>query len=125
MNPIKEAEFQKRITDMATRFGWTWRHVPAPMVKRGDHWVGAKQAAGLPDLLLVHDNPPRLILAEIKGDGGKLSDDQRDLLAALRNVADYSGWVGRTPIPRTLGVYAWFPEDEPTIEQILRTRILI
>lgn len=136
---MREKDLQKRITDMADRFGWRWWHVPAPMVKRGKEWVGAKQAAGLPDLILIHDDPPRMLMLELKADGGKLSEDQLAFLTMAKAVARdaisledvlHNGELlleqkldaeVRPPTP-IIGVHAVWPEHEPIIEQILRSK---
>jgi VRR-NUC domain len=117
---VKEAEFQKRITDMATRFGWRWWHVPAPM--RWDPkkkvWVPAADAAGISDLILMHDDPPRLVFLELKGDGGELSNKQREFLQMAKTVAIEACY----DIERIIGVVAAWPHDEPAIERMLRTK---
>ena len=114
-----------RTIEKARRFGWQVWHVPAPMRStREGKWVGAREGAGLPDLVMIHVDKRRMILAEIKGDGGKLSDKQVEFLSAARTIAeeidDYL--LGNESI---VAVYAWFPKDEPIIEQILRTGLLI
>ncbi len=123
-----ERDFQKRVVDMAVRFGWKVWHVPAPMrADRAGGFVGAKEAAGIADLILVHADPPRLVFMELKADGGKLSDRQTEFLQAVRSVADESmirpdEWDGATGAP--VGVYAFWPKDEPLIEQLLRSKVL-
>src|SRR5213083_967778 len=84
---MKEREFQRYVTDLARLHGWHVWHVPAPMraTKQGT-WVGAKEAAGLPDLVMLHNDPPRLIFAEIKGPDGRLTDIQRTFLRLARQV---------------------------------------
>lgn len=123
---MKEATFLARVTGMADAFGWKWWHVPAPMVAAGQTWRPYAKAAGLPDLFLTYDDPARLIIAELKGDGGKLSDAQQEFLALAKAAADRDA-AGEEPPGRTrvVGVYAWWPKDEPSIEQILRTKVLI
>ncbi len=138
---MNERPFQKRVEDMATRFGWKWWHVPAPMRHdRQKGFVPASSAAGLPDLILTHHDPPRLVFMELKGDGGKLSDAQRDFLAAVRDVAEAAfspstlAELADNPIvvmggeahrmTRPVGVYAFWPKDEPLIEQLLRSKVL-
>jgi hypothetical protein len=93
-------------------------------------FVGAKEAAGLPDLVMVHDDPPRLVFAELKGTGGKLSDEQREFLQAARTVGEWSneiepGVSGARIGCKTIGVYVWEPGQEDAIEAILRTRVLV
>jgi hypothetical protein len=130
-----ERDFQKRITDMADRFGWSWWHIPAPMISAGGEWRPYKKGAGVPDLILTHANPPRLVFMELKGDGGTLSDNQRGFLQAAKNVADNAAELiyldGGDEVQRVaavherpVGVYAFWPKDEPLVEQLLRSRRL-
>ncbi len=150
---MKEAAFQRRVTDMADRFGWKWWHVPAPMVagsgEDGPRWRPYAHAAGLADLILTHHDPPRLVFMELKGDGGKLSDRQQEFLQAVKAVAATTkGFHNHHPEARasvftpdgeeivlaetpaynstghTVAVYAFWPQDEPQIEQLLRSKVL-
>lgn len=140
--PLKERDFLNWIIACAEATGWKVYHVPAPMVAaRGGGFVGSKRAAGLPDLFLLHADPPRMIIAEVKGTGGKLSDNQREFLQLARDVAqavynialDYAiatpeGTVGnditRAKAHSILGVYAWTPEHQPIIETMLKSKVL-
>lgn len=125
---MNEAAFQGWVTDVATRFGWRWWHVPAPMrfIPGQNRPIPAPEGAGLPDLVLIHTDPARMILAELKGDGGSLTPGQKEFLTLASCVVDaVSAMQGDTPfggIP--LGVYAWKPGDEAIIETILRSRHL-
>jgi hypothetical protein len=130
-----ERDFLARVTDMADRFGWKWWHTPAPMVAAGKEWRPYKKGAGVADLILIHDSPPRLLFIELKGDGGKLSENQRGFLQAAQEVARIARDVdtdvepaleemGCFACPPAVGVYAFWPKDEPLIEQLLRTRCL-
>jgi hypothetical protein len=113
---VNEAVFQAWVMDVARMTGWRCWHVPAPMVNRGGTWVGAKQAAGIADLIMLHDDPPRLIFAEIKGDHGRLSERQREFLSAVKSVGGVCDAVE---------AYVWTPGMEEAIEAVLKTRILI
>jgi hypothetical protein len=59
---------------------------------------------GFPDLVLVRQ--PRIIFAELKSAGGRMSAHQKLWLAALLGC----------PVE----VYLWRPADRPDIEMILR-----
>ncbi len=138
-----EKDFLKRVTDMADRFGWKWWHVPAPMINAGGEWRPYKKGAGVADLILTCADPPRLVFIELKGDGGKLTDNQRDFLQSVKDVAEatsgepvlvhdrvvqtdtFSGGVAHADFEKTLGVYAFWPEVEPLVEQLLRTKVLL
>jgi hypothetical protein len=124
---VKESEFQARIVAIAQAYGWQVWHVPAPMVwdARSKAFRPARGGAGLPDLMMLHDDPPRLVFLELKAKGGKLSDRQRDFLQAAKLVADGSHHVQEGvdgTIYKNLGVFAAWPEDEQQIETMLRTR---
>ena len=104
---------------------------------RSGKWRPFKRAAGLPDLFMLHDDPPRMIVAEVKGDGGKLSDKQREFLQMAQTVGSLTGgfdapeWaytLADKPKPKrsmVLGVYAWTPADQDIIEGILKSKVLL
>lgn len=132
---MRERDLLNWIIACAEATGWLVKHVPAPMTAgRDGKWHGSPRAAGLPDLFMLHDDPPRMIIAEAKGDGGELSERQREFLQAAKLVAD-EAWqtldatsmsgemYGR--IERIMGVYAWTPTDQPIIETILRSKVLL
>lgn len=123
---MKETPFLGWVIGTAEATGWLVKHVPAPMVAAGNKWRPYAKAAGLPDLFLLHDDPPRLIIAELKGDGGKLSDAQQEFLTLAKAAADRDA-AGEEPPGRTrvVAVYAWWPKDMPIIEQILKSKSLI
>lgn len=121
---MREKEFMNWVIQTAETFNWLVKHVPAPMVAAGDTWRPYKKAAGLPDLFLLHDDPPRMVIAEVKGTNGKLSDAQRQFLRMAREVAEYEHPTGLDPAERSLGVYVFEPGQEEAITQILRTRVL-
>ena len=133
---MRERDFLNWIIAVAEQFGWHCYHVPAPMTAaRGGGFVGSKRAAGLPDLFLLHDDPPRMIIAEVKGPKGKLAARQQEFLRLARDVADNTfapaeivshNIDGSTTsrFPRAIGVYAWTPADEQAIEDILRSRVV-
>lgn len=118
---MKEAELQQRVIARAVLEGWKCWHIPAPMRWTKTGFVGAKEGAGIPDLILLHDNPPRLIFAELKGTGGKPSDAQLEFLRAAKVVADDI----ETPMfSRPMGVYLVTPETEEAFGQVLRSKVL-
>ena len=122
---MKERDFLNWIIACAEATGWKVWHVPAPMVAgRKGQFVGSPRAAGLPDLFLLHDDPPRMIVAEVKGDGGKLSDKQREFLSMARAVAEATCLSPLKPSSCPVGVYAWTPDDQKIIEGILRSKVL-
>lgn len=129
---MREREYQRRIEDMLDRFGWKWRHVPAPMRwdSKKKAFVPAAEAAGLCDILATHHDPPRLLFMEVKGDRGKLSEAQRDFLHSIKIVAevavDQSDMDIADPFsaPHLIGVVAVWPGDEAQVEQMLRTRVM-
>lgn len=129
-----EAVFQARIKALAERYGWLVWHVPAPMRWRAKEkkWVPAPEGAGLPDLILIHDDPPRLVFIELKRKGGKLSDKQVEFLKAAKTVAEQAMWYPDLhgdlgtfdPMQQIVGVFAAWPDDETAIEQMLRTKVV-
>ena len=73
-HPLTEKEFSQQVVDLAFITGW---HVHRT-------WTSIHSPAGWPDLVLCR--PPRLIIAELKAEGKKLTPDQADWLECLRRV---------------------------------------
>jgi VRR-NUC domain len=95
-----EADFQRDLLAEADKFGWTAFHSVDP---RRD------SISGFPDLVLRHIASGRVIFAELKKMGGRLSADQREWLTGLAlNPANE--------------VALWFPSDWPEIIAVLRGR---
>ena len=127
---MKERDFLNWVIACAEQYGWLVKHVPAPMVatRDGRRFVGSIRARGLPDLFMLHDDPPRLIIAEVKGDKGKLSKSQQEFLRMARDVAErgrqHGSDVWHLPEEQPVGVYVFQPGQEQMIERLLRTRVL-
>lgn len=82
------------MTDVAILRRWRWFH---------DN-DSRRNKAGLPDLLLVRRD--RLIFAELKAEDGRLSEPQREWLAALRGASAEA--------------YCWRPSDWQEVLAVLR-----
>lgn len=119
---MREKDLLNWVLDLAQRTGWRAWHVPTPMLaSRHGGFVAARQAAGLPDLFLLCDDPPRMIIAELKGTNGKLTDQQRDFLRMAREAARNTDVMTADRV----AVYAWTPNDQHLIETILTTKVLL
>jgi hypothetical protein len=81
---MTESELQSAVIEMAHVFGWRVAHFRPAMNATG-RWRTpvAADGAGFPDLVLARDRI--VIYAEMKADGGRLSDAQKDWLAVLPN----------------------------------------
>jgi hypothetical protein len=133
---VKEREFQGWILDVAKRFGWRVWHVPTPMRPIGQNkFAPDPRGRGLPDLIMLHDDPPRLILAEVKLETGVLSEDQREFLKLARGVARSATAISVVDPPdpglgldlarhSPVGVYVWRPGNEALIEATLKSKVL-
>jgi hypothetical protein len=102
---MSEAAFQKQITDLAERLRWGWLHVPPSQAQSGSWHTAASGTLrkGWPDLVLVRD---RVIFAELKKTGGRVSLDQVPVHRALTGAgAEF---------------YIWHPEQFDMIQEILR-----
>jgi hypothetical protein len=77
-----EAAFQRAVIELARMQGWRVGHIhdSRRQVAPG-RFVGDKDAAGIPDLLLVRDS--RLLAIELKTDKGRLTDEQVAWMHAL------------------------------------------
>ena len=61
-----------------------------------------------PDLEMLRVDDRRHVFAELKAHGGRLSEGQREVIAALEHIHD-----------GTQEVYVWSPDDAPAILDIL------
>jgi hypothetical protein len=109
---ITEADFQQTVIDLAKFLGYRVAHFRGVRIQRKDgsvYYQTPVQAdgAGWPDLVLAR--PGRLIFAEIKGETGKLSQEQM----AWLNILDAAGGE----------CYCWRPSEFEDIETILTRRI--
>ena len=122
MSGVKERDFLNWVVEVARRTGWHVWHVPAPMVaNRAGGFVGSRAAKGLPDLILMHADPPTLIFAELKGSRGRPTDEQMNFLQMARAVGRQDDII---PSEQPVGAYLWQPGDEEMIEGILKSRVL-
>lgn len=104
-----EKQFQAAVMELARMLGWRVGHIHDSRreVTRKDGGrlvIGDKDAAGLPDLLMVRGD--RVIAAELKSEKGKPTREQGEWLVALRRAG--------------VGVALWRPSDWPQIEEALR-----
>jgi hypothetical protein len=101
---LSEKGFQVWVTDLATRLGWTWVHIPTVRVANGGrtyHATTYEGHPGLPDLILARDG--KVLLVELKRHNGKTTPAQ-------------DRWL------REAGGHArlWRPKDAPAIYAELR-----
>jgi hypothetical protein len=126
---VKEKDLLNVVTAMLDRFDWKWWHVPAPMVYANGEWRPFRKGAGVPDIIAIHDDPPRLIFMELKGDEpkGDLTEKQTEFLQAAQHVAKYAmiGQGVTSPAgDHAIGVFAVWPDDIDRVEQMLRSRVV-
>jgi hypothetical protein len=101
----REKDFQRAVIEYAKMMGWRVHHTLPAITQRG-RWITPVQGdTGFPDLVLCR--PPRLVLAELKRVGGKVSPQQREWLDALQAC------VG-------VECYIWYPSDWDTIIHTLK-----
>ena len=104
---ISEKDFQDMVVDAAEKWGWLV-HAERP-AKSNKGWVTPIQGKeGFPDLVLC--KPPRLILAELKSQKGKVSTPQQEWLDALAIC---------TEAAIDVDVVLWRPSDFKDILAIL------
>lgn len=102
-----EKQFQQVVLEAARLLGWRCYHT----------FDSRHSAAGFPDLVMVKGF--RLIFAELKVGKNKTTDAQRDWLADLEVVAQFTESVNA---PSNVEVYVWRPEHWDDIESTLKGR---
>lgn len=84
-----ESEFQGWIIDTAKAHGWRVWHVPTPMRPIGNSkFVPDPRGRGLPDLIMLHEDPPRLMFIEAKAQDGRVSVEQAEFLRIARAIQE-------------------------------------
>ncbi len=102
--PLSEAQWQKRITQIAVELGWEWVHFRSERTRYGaPPVIVGTLKKGWPDLGLFR--PGRTIYAELKRDGQHPTEEQVQTLALLSKAGAET--------------YIWWPSDEPVIRRLL------
>jgi hypothetical protein len=92
---LTEKQWLWQVQDLASKLRWTHYHP----------FLSVRSPRGWPDLALCR--PPRLILAELKSDKGKLTAAQALWLELLNDCP-------------AVEVYVWRPADFPDVLEVLR-----
>jgi hypothetical protein len=121
---VLEKDMLKFATDTLDATGWKWWHVPAPMVAGKGEWRPYRKAAGLPDIFAFHADPPRMMIVELKGTGGKLSEAQREFLEMARDVADSIEEHDSYGRERKIGVVVLLPGMEDWFAAMCKSKVL-
>jgi hypothetical protein len=102
---VTEREFTTALLDLARILHWRSAHFRPARTAHG--WATPVQGdgRGWPDVLLVR--PPRIVVAELKVGGGRVSDDQRVWLEQLEQCPGVE-------------VFTWRPKDLDVIARVLR-----
>jgi len=93
MPPLREAQFQQQVLQLARLNGWWCYHT----------YDSRRSQPGLPDLILIRE---RVVWAELKVRPNRLRPNQKDCLNRLQNAQQET--------------YVWYPEDWDAIVQILQ-----
>lgn len=101
----REAEWQKIVIETARMFGWRVAHFRPAQTSKGWRTPVAADGKGFPDLVLVRE---RVIFAELKGETGKLAEEQYAWLHDLERAGAES--------------YVWRPGDWEQVAATLRRR---
>lgn len=113
--PDDEAGYEALIRARANECGWSdWKMRKVPMRRPGvghTTWLTPTSRPGFPDLFLVHPAGWVLML-EVKGKGGSLKPEQRELIQMLQATADAIG-------DQRFAAYAVWPKDWPAVERHL------
>ena len=94
---ITEAQLQSNVEQLARATGWEAYHP----------WLSVHSAGGYPDLTMVNPDQKRVVWAELKREGGKLSKKQVYWIGLLK-MAGFE-------------CYVWYPSDwlNGEVERIL------
>ncbi|MDE2022079.1 MAG: VRR-NUC domain-containing protein [Patescibacteria group bacterium] len=106
---MTERDLSQHVVNLARMLGW--------LVHRDPTWRATGTDAGYPDLTLVHPEHERLVFAELKREGGSMTDAQKAWYRALYDAA----WAKENEPPAFI-VTCWWPSDwlSGHIERVLR-----
>lgn len=96
LSAIPEREFQDQVTALAAKAGWLVYHT----------YDSRRSQAGFPDLVMLRDG--RCVVAELKSERGRLTDDQ------VRWVAAWDATDAE--------VFVWRPSDWDAVVDTLTSR---
>lgn len=102
---LSETEFLGQVLELASMLGWEAAHFRPALTQRG--WrtpVQGTLGKGWPDLVLARKRDGRLIFAELKAHGGKLTSEQERVLNVLGQAAE---------------IHVWFPQDFDRVVEAL------
>lgn len=109
---VSERDWQRQVCELAELYGYRWVHFRPARTAHG--WrtpVSGPLGAGWPDLILARaatpERPGRLIFAELKAEGARLSPPQRAVHDELRAT-------------ERAEVYTWQPSDLDRVAELLR-----
>ncbi len=88
---LTEAQWRRTVVEAAQRLGWVVMfeipdnlyRLAADAVRRNPRRGRLLPPASWPDLVLCHDDPPRVLFLELKADRGRVRPDQRRTLDRL------------------------------------------
>jgi len=96
MIKITEKQFEVQVKELAQLKGWLYYHT----------WRSFHSPKGFPDCVMVRIRDRRLIFAELKAEGKKLTLEQLD-------------WINSLDIVDNVETYLWHPSDWDSIVEIL------
>lgn len=103
-NTMTEADLMRAVTDLATILGWEWAHFRPAQTSKG--WrtpVSGPLGKGFPDLLLIRESNGQVLFAELKADGGRVSQEQAHFIDILFPATIRAHGVIATAV--------WYPVD--------------
>lgn len=92
---LTERQWQGQVLEVAGLNGWWCYHT----------YDSRRSQPGFPDLVMVRE---RVVYAELKREGGRLSPAQRDVIDRLENAGQE--------------VYVWWPGDYAEVQRVLSRR---
>ncbi len=101
---MTEAEWQRRVIDLAQFLGWRVAHFRPARTATGWRTAVEADGVGYPDLTAVRGG--RLLFAELKSESGRVTTTQKEWLSELSSVPG-------------LEVYLWRPSDWPVVQRVL------
>lgn len=111
-----EDAFRRAVQRYAAHNGWLYWHPPVSTI-RDRHMTATEGHAGFPDTVFARNGV--VVMVEFKTTKGRLTEKQRDWLAAMSGVLPSSIGKGFSHHDGPLAVAVWTPDNWPIIETVL------
>lgn len=105
---ISEATFTAQVIDLAQMYGYLVAHFRPALTAKGWRTAVSGDGKGFPDIVALRLSDARLLVAELKAEGGRCTNEQTEWLNRMRNAG--------------VETHVWRPSQMEEIVRVLSRR---